>query len=201
MAKLIHLTSGSYAVRGDFGQIGLGKVTKRQAESARVRIEELARCRDAGGGLSPSAAEYVAKVSPAMRKKLADKGLIDTPDKPSMPTVAQWVRRYIEGRTDVKGATAITYAKRSAEPAGVLRCRQAAVGRHSARRPAVQNAPCHVDGRRRGGAVREHGPEALQYRQAVLRRGEAGPADRRQPIRRLALCRTGEQGAVLLRDA
>ena len=93
----------------DRPKISLGKVTKKDAETAGRNIASLIRCRDTGGTMSLSEQEWVAGLSDGLRKRLTALGIIESAAKGPNYTVAEWVQRYIASRPDVKVVTRIKW--------------------------------------------------------------------------------------------
>ena len=91
VSYLIQLSPGENELRP---KISLGKVTKRQAETAKVNIESLLRGKD-GSGLTPMVQQWLASITPGLRKRLETLGIIDQQTKKRSYTVEQWVKQYI----------------------------------------------------------------------------------------------------------
>ena len=88
-------------------RIRLGKVTMKQAETAKRFIEDLVACKVTGDAPKNATAEWVAGLPDTIRRRVERAGLVEPKERRECPTVAEWVRRYIEGRTDVKRGTRI----------------------------------------------------------------------------------------------
>ena len=86
-------------------KIRLGKVTKRDADTARVHVENLIRSKVTGGVYPPATAEWLAGVPEMLRRRLENVGLVAPQKRRACPTLAEWARGYIEGRSDVKPNT------------------------------------------------------------------------------------------------
>jgi integrase len=86
-------------------KISLGKIAKRQAETAKVNIESLVKCKDTGCVMSPAVQEWVTGVSDGLRKRLEVLELIAPKSGGTSYTVAAWAERYIKSRPDVKAIT------------------------------------------------------------------------------------------------
>jgi len=85
--------------------IRLGRVTARQAEDIQRHVENLANCWDTGSPLAPSTAEWLGKVSDAMRARLVLCGLAEGRERANVPTLKAWIDEYAKGRGDVKPRT------------------------------------------------------------------------------------------------
>ncbi len=85
-------------------KISLGKVNKRQIETAKVNIENLIKCRNTGDVMPQAVQDWLNGISDGLRKRLKTLGLTE-PSRDKGVTVARWVRRYIEGRPDAKLST------------------------------------------------------------------------------------------------
>ncbi len=97
---------------GDNGKrrsIRLGKVNKRQAESAKLFIEDLLHCKVTGTSPKGTTAEWIAGLPDAIRQRIERTGLLGPQERRECPTLDEWLRQYIEGRRDVKPATATVY--------------------------------------------------------------------------------------------
>jgi integrase len=87
--------------------IRLGKVNKRQAETAKLFLEDLVACSVSGGSPKGTTAEWIADLPDSIRRRVERVGLISPRERVECPTLAGWVRTYIEGRQDVKQGTRI----------------------------------------------------------------------------------------------
>jgi len=85
--------------------VRLGKVDKRQAERAKGFIEDLLAAHLSGDPLKSTTAEWVGGLPPLMHERLERVGLVEPRQRRECPTLAEWVRTYIESRTDVKPGT------------------------------------------------------------------------------------------------
>jgi integrase len=85
-------------------KISLGKVTKKQAETAKRNIESLIQCKNTGDVLSLAVQEWLGGIADGLRKRLNILG-IAAQDKGQSFTVAEWIGQYIERRPDVKQST------------------------------------------------------------------------------------------------
>jgi len=104
--RLIQLSPGEHPGRP---KIRLGKVSKREAASALVHVEALCRAKRTGASYPAAAAEWLAGLPESVRRRLERFGLVEPPEPPDCPTLADWVTRYIEGRRDVKESTRTKY--------------------------------------------------------------------------------------------
>ena len=86
-------------------KIALGKVNRKQAESARTGIEELVKCSDVNAVISPVVQEWLGGISDGFRKRLEVLGIIEPTSSGQSFTVAEWTSRYIKSRPDVKDIT------------------------------------------------------------------------------------------------
>ena len=89
--------------------IRLGKMTARQGDAACLFIEDLIACRKSGSAPKGATAEWLAEIPDAIRRRLERGGLVGPRARRECPTLGAWVAQYIEGRADVKGATATVY--------------------------------------------------------------------------------------------
>ncbi len=108
MATLSKQKNGSWKLyfehpeHGRRTSITLGKLPKRAAESARVRVEQLLACRRSGTPHPPELAEWVGSLDQPMRQKLARVGLIQA--RPQLG-LGEFLRQYLAGRQDVQPDT------------------------------------------------------------------------------------------------
>lgn len=86
--------------------IRLGKLTKRQAEHVRLRVEHLIGAKLTGSPLDPDTARWVAEVSPSLKQRLGEVGLIHVVANAGL---SSFIEQYIESRQDIKPATRIKY--------------------------------------------------------------------------------------------
>lgn len=85
-------------------KISLGKVTKKQAETAKRNIESLIQCKNTWDVLSLAVQEWLGGIADGLRKRL-NILRIAAQDKGQSFTVAEWIGQYIERRPDVKQST------------------------------------------------------------------------------------------------
>ena len=104
--RLIQLSPSEHPSRP---KIRLGKVNKRDAETARVHVENLIRGRVTGATCPPATAEWLAGVPASVRRRLERFGLIARQERRECPTLAEWLQGYVDGRPDVKQATTTVY--------------------------------------------------------------------------------------------
>ena len=104
----IRLSDGEHAGRP---KISLGKCNKRNGETAKAHIEALLLHRNTGAVISPQSQEWVAGLTPSLRKRLESLGLIEPQAKAECFTVAQWCDHYIVLRQKDKATKADTVRK------------------------------------------------------------------------------------------
>ena len=86
----------------------LGKVTRKQAEHMRLRVEQLPGVKMTDSPLDPDTAKWVCGLDATMQKKLGAVGLISIA---SAIGLENFIDAYIKGRTDVKPSTKIMYGQ------------------------------------------------------------------------------------------
>lgn len=86
-------------------KISLGKASKKEADTAKVNIENLIKCKNTGSVISPAVQEWLNHITDRLRKRLETLGLIEPRNKGRSFTVAGWIDRYIQSRPDVKPRT------------------------------------------------------------------------------------------------
>lgn len=85
--------------------IRLGKMSQRDAETIKTRVEQLLVSKILKRPMDADLAEWVAKLDPWLAKKLAAKGLIDTPESKAAATLEPFINSYIDRRADVSPHT------------------------------------------------------------------------------------------------
>jgi integrase len=99
---MIQLSPGENEARP---KISLGKVTKDQAQTAKVHIEGVIAAKNTGDIISPAIQEWLKGLSDGLRKRLAALEIIEPKKEVQTYTVSDWVNRYIQSRPDVKAIT------------------------------------------------------------------------------------------------
>ncbi len=94
---------------GSRKSIRLGKVTARQATSAKGYIEDLIACKTTGTSPNGTTAEWVSSLPKRLRERMGRVGLIDAQEYCGCPILGEWLVSYVDGRKDVKKATATVY--------------------------------------------------------------------------------------------
>ena len=89
--------------------IRLGSVTKRQAENVRWFVEDLLASHDTGSSPSAATVEWLASAPDRVRRLLEREGLAEARERQVIPTLADWLQAYRDGRADVKPGTQINY--------------------------------------------------------------------------------------------
>jgi integrase len=89
--------------------IWLGGLTKRQAETWQIHVENLLNARGSGSAMKPSSAAWVGELDKEHRNKLVQAGLID-PLEPETkadptPTLADFCKRFIDSKRSAKEST------------------------------------------------------------------------------------------------
>ena len=92
-------------------KISLGDVNKKQAGTAKTNIENLIKCKNTGGVISPAVQEWLNGITDGLRKRLEVLSIIEPNNKGQEFTVAEWVDKYIEIRESDKGTKADTVRK------------------------------------------------------------------------------------------
>ena len=85
--------------------IRLGKCSKRDADSIKYRVENLLSAHIQGRESARDDANWLNSIGINLRVKLENAGLIDKAKQAEYFSLAEWVRKYIESRTDVKPNT------------------------------------------------------------------------------------------------
>ena len=114
MASVIRLKTNTgirYCVQLSSGEnekrpkIALGKVTKRQADTAKTNIENLVKCQNTGDVMPPTVQDWLNGVTDGLRKRLETLEIIKQRNGGQNFIVAEWTKRYIKSRTDIKDRT------------------------------------------------------------------------------------------------
>jgi len=95
-------------VDGARRSVHLGKVTKRDADAFRIKVEDLVNARTMATPLPAGTAEWVRGLGDDIHGKLAKIGLVEP--RRSM-TLGEYIDDYIDSRTDVKPSTLLTYRR------------------------------------------------------------------------------------------
>ena len=115
MASLINMKNGARVIQvvGTDGlrkYIRLGKVNKKQAETIKLHIEDLAACKWSGSSPKNATLEWVADIHDAMRRRLERAQLVKPRSRVVLPSLKSWIRAYIDRRTaDVKPNTLLNF--------------------------------------------------------------------------------------------
>jgi len=87
--------------------IRLGKVSMRLAESVKFRVEQLLAANMTGHAIDTDTARWVADLDLTLAKKLSSVGLIPKPEEKDEVLLEPFLKKYLEGRGDLKPATKI----------------------------------------------------------------------------------------------
>ncbi len=115
MASLINMKNGARVIQvvGTDGlrkYIRLGKVNKKQAETIKLHIEDLAACKWSGSSPKNATLEWVADIHDAMCRRLERAQLVKPRLRVVLPSLKSWIRAYIDRRTaDVKPNTLLNF--------------------------------------------------------------------------------------------
>jgi integrase len=90
------------SVDGKRKSIRLGKISKRNAEAVKVKVEDLAASQITGHVPSDDTNLWLAKVSDDLLEKLAAVGLVEPSEK---KTLRAFIDEYVKRRTDIKKST------------------------------------------------------------------------------------------------
>lgn len=116
----IEKTAKTYRIRLSEGEnpdrprIGIGKVTKRQAISAQLNIQNLLAANRSGGDIPLATLDWLAKLPDSLRKRLEFLGIVSPRKKANPTALSGWVKGYIKSRTDAKPGT-ITAMQQAAD--------------------------------------------------------------------------------------
>ena len=118
MANLLKRPNGIFAVRvtidGKRPMISLGTRSEDRARRANACIHDLVVARTVGEPPEPETKRWVSKVSPKLRKRLEDVGLIEPSDTPvnTRPTLGPFLKDYIKRYGPAKKpATVVTWGQ------------------------------------------------------------------------------------------
>jgi integrase len=99
--RYIKLTAGENPKRP---KIGLGRCSKRDAQTARNHIRNILKSNRTGGDLAPATQDWLCKLPEGLRVRLERLGLVEACSG-SRWTVKAFIEDYIKRRTDVKEGT------------------------------------------------------------------------------------------------
>jgi hypothetical protein len=94
--------------RGERRTMGLGKVTQKQAESIKAKVEALSAAALTGMPPEDEVSRWLAKLDTVILGKLSDFGLIP---RRTVATVGGFLGEYIASRIDVKPATKTVWSQ------------------------------------------------------------------------------------------
>jgi len=100
--------------------VRLGKVSASQAQTAKRFIEDLLTASSTGSAMQPATAGWVADLPSSYRRRLERVELIAPQHRREQLTYDQWVKRYIQGRPDVKPNTLRNYWQAHAPSAAIF---------------------------------------------------------------------------------
>jgi len=89
--------------------VRLGKVSARQADTARLHIEHLLACKTTGTAPRATTTDWIVALPDLIRRRLERTGLIEPQERVGLPTLGQWLDTYLSSRRDVKPGTAVFY--------------------------------------------------------------------------------------------
>ncbi len=116
MATLFTEQSGSKRIQFQFnGQrksLRLGKVTQRQAESVRVKIDGMVAAKQANFPIDGETSTWLAQLTDEFHAKVAETGLIPAKGNSAL---GPFLERYIASRTDIKTTTLRWYTDAKAD--------------------------------------------------------------------------------------
>ena len=92
--------------------IRLGKVSQRTAESFARRVEQLLECLRLNVPMDADLTKWVSELDEDLAGKLAKCGLIAHRTQKETATLAAFIRRYVDGRNDVKAVTKEIYKQK-----------------------------------------------------------------------------------------
>ncbi len=91
--------------------IRLGKLQKRDAQTIRVHVENLAAAKLRGRAVPDETAIWLGRLDTTLRGKLEKVGLLRPGPSGPTPTLGQWLDTYVAMRTDVKPTTRTVYGR------------------------------------------------------------------------------------------
>ena len=116
MATLYTESSGGrriqFHLNGQRKSIRLGKITKRQAESVRIRIESLVASKHSNLPVDAETSAWLAQLSDEFHAKVATTGLVPPKENSDL---GSFLERYIASRTDIKATTLRWYTDAQAD--------------------------------------------------------------------------------------
>jgi len=91
--------------------IYLGKISKRNAEAIKLKVERLLAAQRANLPIDVDTANWIASLSDQFASKLAKVGLMADREKSPQATLGAFLDSYIASRTDVKAATVTAWGQ------------------------------------------------------------------------------------------
>jgi hypothetical protein len=88
--------------------IRLGRVSQREAQEIKLRVERLVAAQTANLATDHETAQWLARIGNDLAAKLAAVGLV-TPRQSFTISLGQWLKQYREHRADVKEGTSTNY--------------------------------------------------------------------------------------------
>ncbi|MHC4114375.1 MAG: tyrosine-type recombinase/integrase [Planctomycetota bacterium] len=98
----IRLSDGESSNRS---RIGFGRITKRQAETAKINVENIIKAKNTGSEIPITTQSWLNGLTGSVRRRLETLGLIEPKKRKTEIALGVWVDGYIENRTDIKPNT------------------------------------------------------------------------------------------------
>jgi len=89
--------------------IRFGECNKTQANTAHDHINNLEHARNTGSIIRLSTAEWVSGLPVVLRRRVEKAGLIEPQARRELPTLKDWIKSYLESRSDVKTSTRVKF--------------------------------------------------------------------------------------------
>ncbi|MBT3194730.1 MAG: site-specific integrase [Verrucomicrobia bacterium] len=86
-------------------RVRIGKVTKKQADTARTHVEQLIACKRTGSAMPPATQEWIASVDRKIRSRLEALGLLESSTGDCERKVGEWADECMRKRSDIKPRT------------------------------------------------------------------------------------------------
>jgi integrase len=102
-----------YDTDGNRKTLRLGKITQRQGEQVKLRVEILLGAKRTGTAVDDETSRWVAGLSDDLHARLAKHGLVANRVIETSVSLGNWLGDYVSSRSDVKSSTAVVYGHTS----------------------------------------------------------------------------------------
>ncbi|MCA9070446.1 MAG: hypothetical protein KDA84_16050 [Planctomycetaceae bacterium] len=97
------------AESGKRHSIRLGKISQRNAESIKTRVERILEAQFGGQALEADTAQWLGEIDDSLHSKLAKVGLVEAREQKAVQALGVFLDDYVTRRIDVKEATRVAW--------------------------------------------------------------------------------------------